>query len=146
MKKSLENKIFKKYPLLFPNGRNVNPKESLICFGIETGDGWFDLINDLCESIMIMCPDSPPVVEQVKEKFGGLRFYINKGSNEVFNVIHYAENKSYTICETCGKQGKLRNGVWFRTECNDCNNKRKLDEQKRQEAFRKNATTITNKR
>jgi len=47
----LENKLFKKYPKLFPKGRKVNPKESLLCFGFECGDGWYWLIDKLSETI-----------------------------------------------------------------------------------------------
>ena len=43
-------------------------------------------------------------VQQVKEKFGGLRFYISAAPQEVHNMIHKAEAESYTICEHCGKK------------------------------------------
>jgi len=59
-------------------------------------------------------------ISQVKEKFGGLRFYINHGTNEIFDLIHEYENKSYTVCEVCGKAGKCRNDIgWIRTLCEE---------------------------
>ena len=74
-----------------------------------------------------------PVVEQVKEKMGGLRFYISGGElhTEQFRycmreAIHMAESLSFTICENCGNKGQVRNShVWIRTLCDDCESKRK---------------------
>jgi hypothetical protein len=44
--------------------------ESLMAFGFDCGDGWFELIKDLSEKL------EPLGVEalQVKEKWGSLRF------------------------------------------------------------------------
>jgi len=54
-----------------------------------------------------------------KEKFGGLRFYINEGSDEIFNRITKAENDSYEICERCGEKGEIRRDIgWYLTLCN----------------------------
>ena len=43
-----------------------------------------------------------PVAVQVKEKFGGLRFYVNGATDEQYNYIRFAEAMSYRICEECG--------------------------------------------
>lgn len=61
-----------------------------------------------------------PEILQVKEKFGGLRFYTS-GSNDFFNgMVAMAEAASYRICEQCGKPGKPRSGGWILTLCDDC--------------------------
>ena len=76
--------------------------------------GWFPLIKDLITDLIELGWNKE--VCQVKEKFGGLRFYINDGSDEVFNRIHKAEKESLTICEITGKVGELRTNIpWFRT-------------------------------
>jgi hypothetical protein len=76
--------------------------------------GWFPLIKDLITDLIELGWNKE--VCQVKEKFGGLRFYINDGSDEVFNRIHKAEKESLTICEINGKVGELRTDIpWFRT-------------------------------
>ena len=63
---------------------------------------------------------------QVKEKFGGLRFYINDANDEVFDVIDEYEVDSYTICEVCGEKGKERTDIgWIRTLCETHYNKEK---------------------
>lgn len=46
-----EKKLFEDFPKIFPGGRNVDPRENLMCFGFECGDGWFDLIYDMCEHL-----------------------------------------------------------------------------------------------
>jgi hypothetical protein len=72
-----------------------------------------DLITDLIEL------GWNKEVCQVKEKFGGLSFYINDATDEVHNRIIEAGNLSYKTCETCGEEGKLRTDIgWHTTYCN----------------------------
>jgi len=47
MKEELEHKLFKRFPLLF-RGRHLSLKQNLMAFGIETGDGWYDIIYLAC--------------------------------------------------------------------------------------------------
>lgn len=65
---------------------------------------------------------SPPYPKamQVKEKFGGLRFYMNYYVEDLEDLISEAESQSYNICEKCGKPGKSREGGWIVTLCDDC--------------------------
>ena len=46
MKTELQQKLIEKYPILFQDN-NKSPKETLICFGICTGDGWYKILDDL---------------------------------------------------------------------------------------------------
>jgi hypothetical protein len=87
------------------------------CGFFDVDSGWYPLIKDLIEDLIKLGWDKQ--VCQVKEKFGGLRFYINSGSNEIFARITLAENKSHEICETCGEKGEMRTDLgWYRTLCN----------------------------
>jgi hypothetical protein len=61
-----------------------------------------------------------PKASQIKEKFGGLRFYMTCGTDEIFDLVEEAEELSYKICEECGKPGKERDGGWIHTHCDDC--------------------------
>lgn len=127
MDKELEDKLFEKYPKIFPDGRKVDPKRSLICFGLDCGNGWYTLIDKLCEQLQFdIDKNDYPQVEavQVKEKFGGLRFYINSGNRKQFAMIHLAESLSFSICERCGKfssevENKPING-WYKSLCPKC--------------------------
>ena len=85
-------------------------------FAVDTG--WFPLIKDLIEDLIELGWNKQ--VCQVKEKFGGLRFYINSGSNEIYKRISEAEKLSYKTCETCGQVGELRTDIgWYITLCDE---------------------------
>lgn len=58
-----------------------------------------------------------PVATQVKEKFGGLRFYVNGATDKHWNYISFAENMSYRTCEQCGAPGKRYTDGWHQTLC-----------------------------
>lgn len=62
-----------------------------------------------------------PKASQVKEKFGGLRFYMTCGTGEIFDLIDGAEALSYETCEECGSPGESRDTGWIRTLCDLCN-------------------------
>lgn len=64
----------------------------------------------------------PIVAVQVKEKFGGLRFYIDGGDETVHSYINFAESLSYHTCEFCGSNqdiGQTTSG-WITTMCKNC--------------------------
>ena len=111
----------------FPNlyqGYKLGPKESLMCFGFECDDGWFELIKKLSEKLEPM----GAVAVQVKEKYGTLRFYAHNTTEEALDLIEEAEDKTEKICEKCGSPGKLRKGGWLRTLCDSCQDSRWVSE------------------
>lgn len=70
------------------------------------------------EPLMAVPPEPKQVVAvQVKEKFGGLRFYIDGGDSYAHGVIDMAERMSYKICEICGQPGRVRGPGWHVTVC-----------------------------
>lgn len=101
--------------------------------GFAVGEGWWPIIEALCAQIDHHvkwkqeqkdkyergdgCPDV--IVEQIKEKFGGLRFYYQGGDDVVDGMVRMAESWAYRACEECGKPGKLRHGGWVRTLCDE---------------------------
>jgi hypothetical protein len=94
----------------------------------ECGDGWYPLIKDLITDLIVLGWDKQTC--QVKEKFGGLRFYINGASEEIYKRIRIAEDLSYETCETCGEKGELRSVGWYKTLCNKHHEERKSNIQK----------------
>ncbi|MEK7090164.1 MAG: hypothetical protein AAB930_01100, partial [Patescibacteria group bacterium] len=72
MNKSHTEYLFKNFPFFHPEAPLT---ESLMAFGFECGDGWFGLIKKLCEKLKDLDLKDFRVT-QVKEKFGGLRFYV----------------------------------------------------------------------
>ena len=58
-----------------------------------------------------------PVAVQVKEKFGGLRFYVQAATDKHHQYINFAESMSYRTCEECGAPGKTYTDGWHMTLC-----------------------------
>jgi len=57
---------------------------------------------------------------QVKEKFGGLRFYVDNCVDDYLDgAIGFAEQMSFLICEICGSPGKCRGRGWLMTRCEE---------------------------
>lgn len=71
-------------------------------------------------------PASVPQVtlDQVKEKFGTLRFYYTGGDDEISGMVSMAESMSGVTCESCGNPGECRGGGWVHTYCKSCETKR----------------------
>jgi hypothetical protein len=60
----------------------------------------------------------PPKSSQVKEKFGGLRFYVWSAPSEIYDIIDKYETQSQYICEECGRAGKIHKiGGWYSCVC-----------------------------
>jgi hypothetical protein len=77
---------------------------------IDCGYGWADLIKE-CDEVLF-AEDPNYTISQIKEKFGGLRFYFNLSDmdkyQKISSVIMTIEEKSFEICETCGAEGYKR--------------------------------------
>jgi hypothetical protein len=72
----------------------------------------------LREGIVDVPPEIPQVVaSQVKEKYGGLRFYYSGGDEIIEAYVHVAEMISERTCEVCGAPGKMQDGGWTVTRC-----------------------------
>ena len=109
MSPELQKELVEKYPKLFSNEQ---------FWGFECGDGWFDLLDYLCGALLTYTyGDEEIYVDQVKEKFGRLRFYLSKEDDVMHGMVSMAEYMSGQICETCGERGKTRGGSWFVTLC-----------------------------
>ena len=150
-----DEKLMKEFPGLYAQ-RSLPMSETCMCWGFSVGDGWFDLLHNLSQTINMFIDharddikreyynannldwDAPVPKEvqdkmdalkveatQVKEKFGGLRFYYDDNlpdeySYKVYGAVHMAEMMSTSICEDCGNPGKTVGKGWMRTNCEVC--------------------------
>jgi len=57
MNKVLQNKLFEKYPEIFAQ-KDLDKTQTLMCWGIACGDGWYNIIDTLCENLQNYC-DAP---------------------------------------------------------------------------------------
>ena len=91
--------------------------------GARVGRGWLPLLERLIVDLIALKWNRD--CHQIKEKFGGLRFYVGRTSEKVRDRILKAECESYAVCEECGAPGKNRDdGGWLATECMPCHRKR----------------------
>jgi len=187
MSPELDNQLCDKYPKIFKD-RHADMRTTAMCWGFETGPGWYNIIDRLCSNIQghidwrrkqrlgdlrynralksALAGDSsrltkyfsfggevtdytkksveqeiaratyrtpskviPQVVaEQVKEKFGGLRFYYRGGDQYIEGLVAMAESMSYATCEECGNSGKPNKGGWIRTLCTTHRPETQVDE------------------
>lgn len=190
MKKELQEQLFQKYPKIFRQ-KDLPMTQTAMCWGIECGDGWYMLIDELCkclqfdtdnnnfksiiknkfyrklmpivkklidiipsplnmetfdykypkiskfqsilrikyykiysklEKIRVESNEYPQVeATQVKEKYGGLRFYTGTTTPKQKGMISLAESLSYKICENCGSTKNVtQTEGWIKTLCEDC--------------------------
>jgi len=124
MKKELDEYLCKTYPKMMVN-RNKNMQETCMCWGFECGDGWFPILNQLMGNIQHHIDwknrteevVAQVTLDQVKEKFGTLRFYYTGGDDYISGLVSMAESMSGITCETCGKPGTSTGGSWIKTAC-----------------------------
>ena len=65
-------------------------------------------------------------LDQVKEKFGTLRFYYSGGDDYISGMVSLAESMTGVTCESCGNIGERRGGGWVHTYCTPCEEAREL--------------------
>ena len=156
MRRELDEALCAKYPLIFKD-RNADMRTTAMCWGLECGDGWYNLIDVLCglltseyrgaksryeylieagvggvlygtKTVTQEAIDEAkarldeetlkvPVAVQVKEKYGGLRFYVQAATDKHHQYINFAESMSYRTCEECGAPGKTYTDGWHMTLC-----------------------------
>ncbi len=96
--------------------------------GFGVGRGWEALVRELCQGIEDLLPEEHEFsVQQVKEKFGGLRFYIFAHNlpvetmKGIHKLIDAAETRSYKECEVCGAPAEIDRGAtrygWLKALC-----------------------------
>ena len=126
MDKEKQQRLFNDFPELFPPDKIGDIQNSGMYFGFQCGNGWYRLIYSLCASIKSHLDYEktenditiPIEVVQVKEKFGGLRFYFNGGNKKIERLIEAAESMSYHICEVCGEVEDVKQtSGWITTLC-----------------------------
>ena len=91
------------------------PENFADCYDFGFGDGWCSLVETLTHRVIQA--DPAVRIQQVKEKFGGLRYYINSFTAVTGELIEAAEIASENTCEVCGEPGSTRSGSWIRTLC-----------------------------
>ena len=130
MKQEYDTYLCTTFPKMFVN-RYKPMTETTMCWGFECGNGWYHIIRVLCSNIQHhidwrnrkneLNPNQPIVpqvtVDQVKEKFGTLRFYYTGGDDYIDGLVSMAESMSGITCEQCGNPGSTLGRGWLTTLC-----------------------------
>jgi hypothetical protein len=135
--------LTKTYPSLFRD-RHGDMRSTCMCWGFDVGDGWFKIINEACKELEWLNEKFPEIViiaDQIKEKYGTLRFYTHieiaewVGENDpirreglathIFEIANHITDNTECMsahkCEECGSpSGKIRTDGWYRTRCDKC--------------------------
>jgi hypothetical protein len=83
----------------------------------KVSEGWAEILERLVNDLLRFGWNGE--VLQIKEKFGGLRFYVDGATDEMWERICEATAESFRTCETCGTVGTVRHGGW-KTLCDPC--------------------------
>jgi hypothetical protein len=128
MNKENKERLFRDFPRLF-RAPDCSEDISIVRdWGFECGDGWYELIYQLCSDIEDAAADAGvdkestewPRTMKVKEKFGALTFYLStteSARNSIRALITAASEKSLITCERCGAPGVLHQGDYWHTAC-----------------------------
>lgn len=122
MTEELQQFLKQCYPVFFSSLYNSDEAKkngtAIALFGIECGDGWFEIIKNMAKKIEEL--NKGVVCEQIKEKYATLRVYTSMDTDEVLEITDQAEKESENTCEICGYYGKVRQGSWWVTRCDTC--------------------------
>ena len=119
--------------------------------GFAVGPGWWPILEALCSQIQhhidwknkksTVVPQV--TVAQIKEKFGGLRFYYDNGDEYISGLVSMAESWAACSCEICGAPGERRSGGWIRTLCDKHEEERNIvKKQSEEECAKRNGLDL----
>lgn len=89
--------------------------------GFDLPPGWESLVDKLMADLISLGWDKD--LGQVKEKFGGLRFYIGAADTDIHMRISEAENESFKICPACGSTdqvSRVQSSSYIEYACQKC--------------------------
>ena len=143
MKQELDKLLCERYPKMMVN-REKSMMETCMCWGFECGDGWFNILDQLMGNIQHHIDwknkkeevVAQVTLDQVKEKFGTLRFYYTGGDDVIDGMVRMAESMSGVTCEECSAPAKTHGPGWIRTICEPCEEARELARQKANEEWK----------
>ena len=104
MREELDKLLTEKYPKMTVN-RYGSEMDTCMVYGFAVGDGWFNLLDQLMGNIQHYIdwkekqgnPIQQVTLDQVKSKFGGLRFYYTGGDDYISGMVSLAESKKQRV-------------------------------------------------
>lgn len=114
--------LIEKYPKIFKDYKGNPGRVNWSC-----PTGWLDLVDRMCGLLQFDTDNNNhngdhPQVEclQIKEKFGGLRFYTTDITPIQEGTIKFTENLSHDTCMECGSMKNVRSTTgWIANYCEE---------------------------
>lgn len=128
-KKQFNRELCEKYPWLIPTnrwtGKIVEDYDYDYTELDAMPDGWRiafgdQMVEELNQEFVKGGFVNDYRITQIKEKYGGLRWYDNGNTEEGYNIINKYESLSRRICICCGKPAKYITFNWISPFCEDC--------------------------
>ena len=124
MSPNLDKELCSNFPAIMAE-RRLGAMQTAMCWGFDHDDGWYNILATAMKMIQsyidmrkrLGVEVEQVVFEQVKEKFGTLRFYMDGYNDKISAYESFAEAMSARTCEDCGSPGKTRYEGWYRTLC-----------------------------
>jgi hypothetical protein len=104
MSPELEKKLYDAYPLIFKE-RNLSPQETCMCWGLECGDGWYDLIYTLCRALTYTYSTRIIIDEEDGTRLGIIP---DKYYKDVSNYFYEVKCPQVVAIQVKEKYGSLR--------------------------------------
>lgn len=129
MDAATQKALFAKFPECFKLRAVSGPPYWPVHFGVHTTQGWAELIDLTLNELEKTIIDLPPSIRkeaaiiEIKEHWGCLVVSMTLRTPQIDNILHKAQTKSYTLCEFCGQDAKLRirpGKSWAHTLCPSC--------------------------
>ena len=131
MKTELEKKLVEQFPKILRDYRG-DMMQTCMAWGMECGDGWYNLLEECFTKLQHVCDliskdgrEVQVIADQIKEKYGTLRFYYhvigdatNIECDIIDDIVTEADRNSQRTCEETGEDGTICNyGSWLKTLC-----------------------------
>jgi hypothetical protein len=97
--------------------RRLESAKTTLKYAMENPDQKYTRSIPELEAEVAAAQRELPTIQQIKEKFGGLRVYTSGGNAKMDACTNFAEAMASRICEVCGSPGKPRQTSWIKTLC-----------------------------
>jgi len=108
MTPELQDALYRAWPETFRQ-KDWDETRTAMCWGFQCGDGWWGLIDAVCEVMTAHARGGAHGILEattVKQKLGGLRFYVDGDCEFCRGARRLAERYSELVCEESGWPGR----------------------------------------
>jgi len=147
MNNHLETYLYEKYPEFFVE-KDWDIKNTCMCWGIQCGDGWFNLLDSTCMKVKDYLTSLQKSLQSfkfqsIKEKYGYLDImhsltdckedsctFSDYQRNAIDDIIEGASSDSEYTCELCGstRGARVAGFSYFQALCSYCYHKEHKDD------------------